>query len=594
MRLFGIEFKRAKDEEIQQLPALAPPENDDGAVVSAPGGAYGTQADLYGAIKSEAELIMRYRNMSFQPEVDMAITETVNEMVSIDGEKKCVEINLDFLEDYSDKIKKEISKEFDTVVELLKFERDAYNIIRRWYIDGSLRYQVMVNPSKLEEGIKELRFLDSRRMRKIREYKDQKSMNNAAPTQKVVGPMPYKEYYLYVPSLPGVVQNQPYQNIQNQGIPIAKDSIIETTSGITDSQGQLILSYLHMGMKAASQLRMLEDATIIYRLSRAPERRVWYIDVGNLPRMKAEQYVRDIMVKHKNKLIYNPETGSIVDNRKFMTMLEDYWLPRREGGKGTEVSTLPPGQSLNQLDEVEYFQRLLYMSLHVPINRLSKDDIFGLGKPSEITRDEIKFAKFIARLRTRFSDLFLGALEKQLVLKKVITADEWIDMKYKIRFIFNKDNHFSELKDQEVRAARHDVLDRVAPYVGRYYSNKWVLQNILKQTEEEMIQMREEIEEEMLDHIFAQPIPGMEPEIIDEPEEEEPGIGTEPGAPNDNHDWLRQAKTTYDLLKQKKKKTPDELSQFRSAAQILGKNDGTPKKSRKTAIKGKPKNKDKK
>lgn len=578
MKLFGFEIRRKNEEELKNLPAIAPPNYDDGALTVSGGGsgASTTMVDLYGAVKNEAALIDRYRTLSFQPEVDTAIDEIVNDAICIEPEDKPVKIVLDDI-NLAPATKKIIEENFEEIIDLLNFNKEGYNIFRRWYIDGRLRYHAMINPDKREEGLKELRYLDSRKIRKIRQVKE-KPVQNAGPN--VTLPVVEKEFYLYS----GGGQSGPTSlSSQSQviGITIAKDSIVEVTSGVTNVEGTLVLSYLHKALRVATQLRMLEDAVIIYRLSRAPERRVWYIDVGNLPKVKAEQYVRDIMTKHKNRLIYDPVTGNVKDDRKFTTMLEDYWLPRREGGKGTEVSTLPAGQSLNQLDEVEYFQKLLYTALYVPTSRLNGDSMFGLGKPSEITRDELKFAKFITRLRVRFSDLFTKALGVHLILKNHVTPDDWDIIKSKIKYKYSKDNYTAELKYQEITSNRFDILEKVAPWIGRFISNETVQRSILMFDDEQIEKEREKILDELADPIFNQPLPGMEEDMQENPDE---GAQQAPsdGSPKDlenSASKIANAQTVYNLLKRKTKKTEKERTQFRSAAQILGKNKSAVKKT---------------
>ena len=403
---FGFEFRKKVKEE--ELPSFTPPSNtDDGAVVVSAGGAFGTYVDLDGTVRSEAELVTKYREMSLQPECDAAIDEIINESIAID-EEHVVTINLDDLK-IADNIKKMITDEFNYCLNLLEFNKYAYEIYRRWYIDGRLYYHVVINDKMPNEGIKELRYVDPRKIRKVREVQKKRIQANN-PGDAVVTKT-VNEYFIF---------NDKGFNFGNKavgpsttGLKVAKDSVLHIVSGLTDNQGTMVLSYLHKAIKPLNQLRTLEDALVIYRLARAPERRIWYIDVGNLPKMKAEQYVRDIMVKHKNRLIYDAQTGDIRDDRKFMTMLEDYWLPRREGGRGTEVTTLPGGQTLGQMDDVLYFQKKFLQALNVPVSRLNSDALFSIGRATEITRDELKFEKFVVRLRNRFSQLFLKLLEKQ-------------------------------------------------------------------------------------------------------------------------------------------------------------------------------------
>ena len=388
MELFGFEFKRK--EEQKPLPSPVLPDTDDGAVVITAGGSYGTYVDLDGSVRTEAELVAKYREMSVQPEIDMAVDEITNAMISVD-EEKIVKLDLDDVE-LTANIKKEIQNQFETVLNLLDFNNHSADLARRWYIDGRLYHHVVIDPANPKEGIKELRYIDPRKIRKIREVEKKRSKKDSLITLGSVK----NEYYIFNEKGFNVGNRQGGPSSQ-QGLKIAKDSIVHTTSGITDSHGTMVLSYMHKAIKPLNQLRVLEDATVIYRLSRAPERRIWYIDIGNLPKMKAEQYVREIMVKHKNRLVYDAASGDVRDDRKFMNMLEDYWIPRREGGRGTEVSTLPGGQNLGEIEDIIYFQKKLYRALNVPVSRLeAESQAFNLGRSSEITREELKFYKFVS------------------------------------------------------------------------------------------------------------------------------------------------------------------------------------------------------
>lgn len=477
--LFGFELRKKKLEP--ELPSFAPPkDSDDGAVVVSAGGAFGTYVDLDGTVRSEAELVTKYREMSLQPECDAAVDEIVNESISID-EEHIVQINLEELK-VTDNIKKIIRDEFQNCLNLLEFNKFAYEIYRRWYIDGRLYYHVVIDEKNPAAGIKEVRYVDPRKIRKVREVQKKKIQANN-PGDAVVTKT-VNEYFIF---------NDKGFNFGNKavgpsttGLKIAKDSILHVVSGLTDNQGTMVLSYLHKAIKPLNQLRTLEDALVIYRLARAPERRIWYIDVGNLPKMKAEQYVRDIMVKHKNRLIYDAQTGDIRDDRKFMTMLEDYWLPRREGGRGTEVTTLPGGQTLGQMDDVLYFQKKFLNSLNVPVSRLNSDALFSIGRATEITRDELKFAKFCTRLRGRFSSLFVEMLKKQLVLKGITTLEDWKSIQDDIRFDFAKDNYFTELKDAEILEGRINQARNIQDMVGKYYSHEWVRKNVIHQSDDDI------------------------------------------------------------------------------------------------------------
>lgn len=488
LNIFGFEIKR-KPEDVQEVPSFAPVETDDGALTVSAGGAYGTYLDLEGSAKTEAEIVSKYREMAIQPECESAIEEIVNEAVVKDDNKPIVSLNLDDLDDIgvSDKIKKSITDEWNRVSELLNFNNYGYEIFRRWYIDGRLYYHVMIDNTNPRLGIQELRYIDPRKLRKVRNMRRERRGNIFVNV--LVG-----EWFLYTER---GYRGSNMSGMDNQGLRIAKDSIIHVTSGLTDKDNKLVLGYLHKAIKPLNQLRMLEDATVIYRISRAPERRIFYIDVGNLPKNKAEQYVRDMMNRHKNRLVYDATTGDIRDDRKFMTMLEDYWLPRREGGKGTEISTLPSGQNLGELSDVRYFEKKLYKSLSVPMSRLDPEtNGFNLGRSAEITQDELKFQKFIGRIRIRFSQLFLQALEKQLILKGIITSDDWNTYKNKISFNFTNDNYFSELKDAEILRERLSTLQQILPFVGTYFSQKYVKKNILQMTDEDIESMDAEIESE--------------------------------------------------------------------------------------------------
>ena len=485
IELFG--FRVGRDEEIaertaQQVPTFAPPPNTDGAMEVAPGGAYGTFVDMEGVSKNESELITRYREMSMYPECESAIDDVVNEAIITDDQDEPVSLNLDNVKQ-PESVKKRIQEEFDTVLRLLDFNNLGYELFRRWYIDGRLFYHIMVDINNPRKGIQELRYIDPRRIRKVRQPLRRTPI--VGTNSKLIVPA-YEEYYLY--NLAGMAQGT-----MTQGVKISKDAICYVHSGLLDARNRMVLSYLHKAIKPLNQLRMLEDAVVIYRLARAPERRIFYIDVGNLPKAKAEQYVRDMMVKHKNRLVYDADTGAVKDTRKFMTMLEDYWLPRREGGRGTEITTLPGGENLGQMDDVDYFRKKLYKSLSVPVSRLEPEGSFSMGRSGEISRDEIKFAKFVERLRDRFTHLFDNLLEIQLLLTGVMTRDEWKEMKNDIKFDFQRDNYYAEIKEQDMINNRLAVLGIVDSYVGKYYSVEWIRKHVLRQTEEEI----QEIDKQM-------------------------------------------------------------------------------------------------
>lgn len=506
-RLFGFEVKRPEKEELEKTtPSFAPQQHDDGAVVVTPsGGFFGSYIDFDGAIKSEAELINKYRDMAEHPEIDSAIEDIIDEAIVTEDGEKTVQIVLDDIPNLPPKIKQIIEIEFDNVLRLLEFNTKSYDIFRRWYVDGRLYYHVMINDLAPEEGIREVRYLDPRRIRKIREVaktRDPKFPN--LMLQKTVN-----EYYIYSDKdFAGgqkTIMAQPANPLS--GLKIAKDSIVFCTSGKTNVDGSMVVGFLQKAIKPLNQLRALEDATVIYRISRAPERRIFYIDVGTLPKHKAEQYVQDMITKHKNKLVYDSVTGQIRDDRKFMTMIEDYWIPRREGSTGTQIANLPAGQNLGKMEDVEYFQKKLYNALNVPLDRIdSEGTMFDIGHSMQITRSEVKFAKFIDRLRLKFSDLFLKVLEKQLVLKMIVSPEEWDEIQANIKFRFLRDNDFAELKDQEIMASRVNILTLITPFVGRYVSNMWVRKNILKQDDQDIEQIDAEIAQEVQSPQYAFPM----------------------------------------------------------------------------------------
>jgi hypothetical protein len=504
--LFGFEIVRKKDAEEKAQPdrlvTFAPEIKDDGAVVVAEGGVFGTYLDLEGSARTESDLVAKYREMSLQPEVESAIDDIVNEFVSYDSEQKLVDIVLDDLE-FGNKVKDKIRDEFKSILQMLDFNNSGYEIIRRWYIDGRLYYHTIIDIQNPREGIQEIRYIDPRKIRKIREIKRVRRNSQASTAgQQVHTTETKQEYFMYSErgfsgGTRAGVSTTSYQPSAagSTGIRIATDSIIHVTSGLMDASNQMVLSYLHKAIKPLNQLRTLEDATVIYRISRAPERRIFYIDVGNLPKIKAEQYLRDMMVRHKNRLVYDATTGDIRDDRKFMTMLEDFWLPRREGGKGTEITTLPGGQNLGEIDDVLYFQKKMYKSLGVPVSRLESEGGFNLGRAAEITRDELKFGKFIDRMRLRFANLFKEALKKQLILKGIISEEESLEIFSKIRFDFMRDSYFTELKEAEVLTNRLTLAQQMEPYIGKYFSHQYMRTKVLHQSEEEI----EQIDKELLD-----------------------------------------------------------------------------------------------
>ena len=498
--LFGFEIKRKQEDA--GLPSFTPELKDDGAVVVAAGGQYGTYIDLDGTVKTEAELVSKYREMAQQPEIDMAIEDIVNDAIVNEDDVKTVEINLDGI-NIANNVKKAITNEFHNILDLLDFNHYSYDIFRKWYIDGRLYYHVIIDEKNLTDGIKELRYVDPRKIRKVREVAKKRN-KDMDPTSAAVMQQTKAEYFIYNDRGFQARAGAQAAMSSTNGLRIAKDSIVHVTSGLTDRDGTMVLSYLHKAIKPLNQLRALEDATIIYRLSRAPERLVFYVDVGNLPKMKAEQYLRDMMVKYKNRLVYDANSGEIRDDRKFMTMLENYWLPRREGGRGTEITTLKGGQNLGELEDVKYFQKRLYRSLNVPIGRLEPENQpNSLGRSAEITREEVKFARFIDRLRLRFSELFVGCLEKQLVLKKILTPEDWDLIHQQIKFKFARDSFFSEMKEAEILRERINTLGEIVQYAGVYYSHTWIRRNILKQSDEDIEEMDEQIAEDEANPQYA-------------------------------------------------------------------------------------------
>lgn len=502
VELFGFEIKRKADERDEKnVTSFVEPNEGDGSVnvtstVPGSGGAMSSVMDLEGYAKSEAELVQKYRDMLQQPEVQQAVDDIVNEAIVVSSDKKVVECVTDDLE-LSDNIKKKIREEFDNILELLDFSNYGYDIFQKWYVDGRLNYHVIIDQNNLKKGIRELRYVDPRKIRKIREFENVKigEGTNTTYVKKLKN-----EYYIYVDK--GFINNKSsgsYEYDHNGGIKglrIAKDAVVTCNSGLLNERNTLVLSHLHKAFKPLNQLRMMEDAAVVYRISRAPERRVFYIDVGNLPKAKAEQYLRELMTKHKNRVVYDASTGEVRDDRRHMSMTDDFWLPRREGGKGTEISTLPGGQNLGEMEDILYFQKRLFKSLNVPISRMEPEQGFSLGRASEISRDEVKFSKFIRRLRGRFSILFDKLLEKQLILKGVISESDWAQIQNKIRYDFMEDNQFEELKKAEILRERMSLLRDVEEYVGTYYSKDWVRKNILQMSEDEISEMNNQIEKE--------------------------------------------------------------------------------------------------
>ena len=515
-KLFGFSI-----EDTESLPpnAVSPvaPNDEDGVDHYASSGFFGSYVDIEGVYRTEFELIKRYREMALHPEADSAIEDIVNEAVVSDSNDVPVEIELSNL-NASDGIKKKIRSEFKYILDLLDFGKKSHEIYRNWYIDGRIYYHKVIDLKRPQDGILDLRYIDAMKMRYVRQEKKQEkdkyfNMNKMGQTDN---PMDYKwpeleEYFIYNPK-----SQYPTGNINatgaSQGIKLAKDAVTYCTSGLVDRNKGNTLSYLHKAIKSLNQLRMIEDSLVIYRLSRAPERRIFYIDVGNLPKVKAEQYLRDVMMRYRNKLVYDANTGEVRDDKKYMAMLEDFWLPRREGGRGTEISTLPGGQNLGEITDIEYFKKKLYRSLNVPPSRMDGEGGFNLGRSSEILRDELKFTKFVARLRKRFSKMFDDMLKTQLILKNICTPEDWEIMSEHIQYDFLYDNHFSELKDSELLNERITTLQAAEPYVGTYFSQDYVRRKILRQTDEEILEQDKLIEKEIKDGTIPDPSIPVDPE----------------------------------------------------------------------------------
>ena len=480
--LFGFTITRKKDEGGASFTL---PTSDDGAEDIAQGGFYSSTYDIEGKDRTQYDLIRRYRNIAQQPECDSAIEDIISEAVASNEYDAPISLGLDGL-NQSDKVKRRIREEFDRVLQLLSFQEKGHDIFRRWYVDGRLFYHKVIDTKDPRKGITELRYLDPQKIKKVREKISAKPnpITMIDEKQKAIDFYIYNEYGI---TTGGSVSN---------GIKITKDSIAYCPSGLIDQNRGSVLSYLHKAIKPVNQLRMIEDSLVIYRISRAPERRIFYIDVGNLPKIKAEQYLKDVMNRYRNKLVYDASTGEIKDDRNHMSMLEDFWLPRREGGRGTEITTLPGGSNLGEIDDIIYFQRKLYRSLNVPISRMEAEQNFSLGRSTEITRDELKFTKFVQRLRKKFTILFHDLLRTQLILTGVIAEEEWDAMKEHITYDWLMDGHFAELRDAEILRERIDMLGTLEPYVGNFFSKKWVQKNVLRQSDEEISLMAKEIEDE--------------------------------------------------------------------------------------------------
>ena len=498
--LFGFSITRSKNEKATSQDFTLPSVDDGSQTVIGGGGHIGHYLDIEGQIRDESDLIRRYREVAMQPECDQAVEDIVNEAIVSDEIEPPVRLNLDRIKSFSLDLKKKVAKEFDEVLRLLEFEEKGHDIFRRWYVDGRMYYHKVIDPKNPKDGIRELRYIDPRKIKKVREIKKKDGpikMPGDAPD-----PMEYKEYYVYNEKGVGGAMT-------SGGIRIHKDAIAYCPSGLVDQQKNVVLSHLHKAIKPVNQLRMIEDSLVIYRISRAPERRIFYIDVGNLPKIKAEQYLKDVMNRYRNKLVYDASTGEIRDDRQYMSMLEDFWLPRREGGRGTEITTLPGGNNLGEIDDIKYFQKKLYQSLNVPFSRLDSEAAGGLqlGKSTEVSRDEIKFTKYIQRLRKKFIHLFSDMLKTQLILKGIVSEDDWSTIADYIKYDFIQDGYFSEMKEQEIRQSRLDQAERIfnQQLIGKIFSMDYVLKNVLRMTDLEVEKQREQIKKEIEDGIIKDP-----------------------------------------------------------------------------------------
>ena len=482
-KAFGFELKRVQDRSIEgdKTPSIVPKVDEDGAgYVTASGSYFGQYVDMEGtAAKDNQELIKKYRNMAEHPECDAAIEDIINESIVSSELESSISINLDKV-DAADKIKKTITEEFDGVVAMLNFEEYGHDMFRSWYVDGRIYHKLVVNESNQKGGIVECLPIDSTKVRKVKEVQYKKDAKTGA---KIVDKT--NDFYIYQERAGA-----------NNGIKLTPDSVSYVTSGLLDTSKKRVLSYLQKAMKPVNQLRMMEDSLVIYRMARAPERRIFYIDVGNLPKGKAEQHLKDIMSRYRNKIVYDANSGEIKDDRKHMSMLEDFWLPRREGGRGTEISTLPGGENLGQIDDIIYFQKKLYRSLNVPMSRLEQESQISLGRTTEINRDEVKCQKFIDRLRKKFAHLFIGILKKQLLLKAICTEQDWDSWKSQIQVDFSRDNHFTEMKDAERLRERLQTMDQISRYVGEYFSREWVMKNVMLFNDEDIKDMSDQVESE--------------------------------------------------------------------------------------------------
>ena len=483
--LFGFKITRAKEEEGSR-DGFTTPSSDDGAIEVSGAGHFASVLDLEGKTKSDDDLIRKYRDIAQQSECDMAVEDIVNEAIVADEADQSVALILEYVP-VPENIKVKIREEFDKILSLLYFQNKGHDIFRRWYVDGRLYYHMIIDKSNPKLGIKEVRYIDPRKIKKVRQVNREKDNKTGVDHVKNVD-----EFYVYN-------EKGLQQGVGSTGVQIAADSIAYCTSGLVDQNSNRVLSHLHKAIKPVNQLRMIEDALVIYRISRAPERRIFRIDVGNLPKVKAEQYLRDVMNRYRNKLVYDASTGEIRDGRNHLSMLEDFWLPIREGGRGTDVQTLPGGQNLGEIEDIKYFQKRLYRSLNVPVSRLTEESpgtVVGAGRSSEVTRDELKFTKFVQRLRKKFTGLFLEMLRTQLILKGIINDEDWQLMKERVNFNFIKDGHFSELKDAELLQNRIDTLDRMQSYIGTFYSKTYVQKYVLRLSDTDISRMKDEIKQE--------------------------------------------------------------------------------------------------
>ena len=493
--LFGFSFGKRQDEPLssdiedqKNTPSFVPPDDYDGSVVIDGGGFLSTVHDFHSQHKDENALVHHYRSMSLYPEVDMAIEDIINDSIVFDDKKKCITLNLDEIEGISDNIKFKILNEHKNILKLLDFSSKGFEIFRRWYIDGKIYFHCVIDVNKPDRGIVELRPVDPLKIRKIRKVERENKILGGVqmPTVKKV-----EEFYVFTDLDPDSIT--PTGNV---GMKISVDSVTYISSGLIDHSTKRVMGYLHKAIRPLNMLRQIEDAVVIYRMSRAPERRVFYVDVGTLPKQKAEQYMKELMNRYRNKLVYDQKTGEIKDDRTHLSMLEDFWIPRKEGSKGTEITTLDGGQNLGQMEDVEYLQKKLYRALNVPISRLESSGGFNMGKTSEITRDEIKFYKFVERVRLKFSGLFLDLLKKQCLLKGILTHNDWERISQDIIYSFNKDSYFNELKDNEILREKVEMLNILANFTGTFYSTRYIRKNILKMTDQEMDQIDQEIEVE--------------------------------------------------------------------------------------------------